>query len=332
MTTIALYGHCEKTRNLIHGSNADEIWSVNMAWDRGCPRIDRLFDLHERWHLTHPGDAMEAHWAWLQEPHDFPIYMLEDVSTCESKLKEAERELSEYDPADEEERDDENRLEWLENKVESARLDIDFYKSIPAVVRYPIEEVIEQMPRKYITSSFGYMMGYALTMPDISRIEIYGFDMGVGGSVTEYAYQKAGAEYLIGYAEGLGIDVYLPSKSLLCNSPLYGYEGGFQVIGRQTMEKIRNDYKRDFDVFYADFLKAVGRYHQKRQDTLVETDPDRRKVLEDESRALHKARVAAQEKVIMQDAAVQVADHFIEHIDVDEADTTIRNRIVVKEK
>jgi hypothetical protein len=55
------------------------------------------------------------------------------------------------------------------------------------------------------------------------RIEIYGFEMSSG---IEYSRQKAGAEFWLGFAKGLGIEIYLPPgcKLLGENEPLYGYD------------------------------------------------------------------------------------------------------------
>ncbi len=49
----------------------------------------------------------------------------------------------------------------------------------------------------------------AVTLKNIKRIAIYGVDMGVS---TEYNYQKPNMEYLIGFARGKGISVYVPPQ------------------------------------------------------------------------------------------------------------------------
>jgi len=51
------------------------------------------------------------------------------------------------------------------------------------------------------------------------RIEIYGFEM--SGEI-EYVQQKACAEFWIGVALGMGIEVYSPTNCQLLFSPLYG--------------------------------------------------------------------------------------------------------------
>lgn len=80
MRTIALLGFSPDTRDLIDGVKDDvEIWSVNWAYRFLPPRIDRLFDVHRREILTTEKiEDYQKHWAWLQQEHDYPIYMIEE--------------------------------------------------------------------------------------------------------------------------------------------------------------------------------------------------------------------------------------------------------------
>jgi hypothetical protein len=64
------------------------------------------------------------------------------------------------------------------------------------------------------------------------RIELYGFEM---GTLTEYHFQKAGSEYLIGMALGMGIEVYIPENCSLCTGKMYGYET-MELPFRQILE------------------------------------------------------------------------------------------------
>jgi len=104
------------------------------------------------------------------------------------------------------------------------------YKYIPDAVKYPLDEVMSQVS-DYLTSSFSFMISLAM-LEGFERIEIYGFEM---GTHTEYHYQKAGAEYLIGMARGMGIEVYMPENSTLCKGQMYGYET-MDVPFRQSLE------------------------------------------------------------------------------------------------
>jgi hypothetical protein len=75
---------------------------------------------------------------------------------------------------------------------------------------------------------------------DVDRLELYGVDMASG---TEYAYQKAGTEYMIGLAIGRGMDVYIPPKSFILNAPLYGYDADAECVDRATIERHRAHYQ-----------------------------------------------------------------------------------------
>jgi hypothetical protein len=68
----------------------------------------------------------------------------------------------------------------------------------------------------YLESSFAYMLAVAiLKQPDV--INIYGIRMAAD---EEYAYQRANAEYMIGYARGKGIEVNV-HNSTVCQYSQY---------------------------------------------------------------------------------------------------------------
>jgi hypothetical protein len=102
------------------------------------------------------------------------------------------------------------------------------YPEIPMSIEYPLQKVIDRffhnVHRKarvrYLTSSFGFMMALAL-MEDFNRIEIYGFEM---SEKEEYINQKACAEFWMGYALGMEVELYLPPKNQLLEGDLYGYQ------------------------------------------------------------------------------------------------------------
>ena len=119
-------------------------------------------------------------------------------------------------------------LEWLKENP----LDIPIYmqywhEDIPKSVAYPLREVTQKFFKnfrrgdakiKYFTSTLAYMMGIAL-LDGFDRIEIYGFEM---ASNDEYLEQKGCAEFWMGMAMGLGVEVYVPPKCMLMWSNLYG--------------------------------------------------------------------------------------------------------------
>jgi hypothetical protein len=200
------------------------------------------------------------------------------------------------------------------------------YDEIPSSVAYPVDEVVANIGIPYFTSSVSYMLGLAM-LEGFDRIELYGLDM---ASETEYAYQKAGTEFLLGMAMGRGIKVYVPEKSLLLRAGLYGYDGGFQVIGRQTMEKIRHNYQEQFDQALAQFEQIKGEYNYcKKRAENAKTEADRER-FEKDAKSAYQKFLAAQNMVRAVDVAVQVATHFIDEIDVKAPDLEIHDNVAVK--
>jgi hypothetical protein len=98
---------------------------------------------------------------------------------------------------------------------------------IPAAVPYPLERMVEQFGR-YFTSSIGYMLALAIA-DGYTWIGLYGIDL---ASDIEYQQQRANAEYLIGWARGLGRTVVLATGSAICQAGhLYGYEPPIAAVG-----------------------------------------------------------------------------------------------------
>jgi hypothetical protein len=95
------------------------------------------------------------------------------------------------------------------------------YDDIPNAIRYPIERVVEQLGLDYFNSSISYLMGLAIA-EGARKIGIWGVDMadieptpGDPSYISEFAYQRPNMEYLIGFARGRGIEVYIPPESPL---------------------------------------------------------------------------------------------------------------------
>ena len=121
-------------------------------------------------------------------------------------------------------------FDWLKQKHGKPIYMQYKYDYIPDSMEYPLVEVVERFfgkirkgdeKVKYFTSTFAYMLALAL-YEDFERIEIFGFEM---SGNDEYAPQKAGSEFWIGMAMGLGKELHLPPKSQLIWGPLYGYQG-----------------------------------------------------------------------------------------------------------
>lgn len=95
-------------------------------------------------------------------------------------------------------------------------------KGIPYIdlESYPIEKVRGRFGTSYFTSTLDYALALAL-YEDFQRIDLYGCAL-----LTEYAWQKPGADFWCGYAFGLGrrIEVHgISSIMTTRDNKMYGY-------------------------------------------------------------------------------------------------------------
>ncbi len=114
-------------------------------------------------------------------------------------------------------------IEWL--KAQPAEKPIYMQPAFcdgrfPAAVPFPLDAMIAKFGR-YFTSTIGYMLALAIE-EGYDWIGLYGIDL---ASDVEYPGQRPNAEYLIGYARGLGRTVEVtPTSALLKAGHIYGYE------------------------------------------------------------------------------------------------------------
>ena len=94
------------------------------------------------------------------------------------------------------------------------------YSEIPNSIAYPLDDVIS-IVGDYFSSSIAYMIGLAI-LEKVDRIGMWGVDMSAD---DEHEYQRPNAEYLLGFAKGRGIDVFVPEES-----PLLTFGFGDQVL------------------------------------------------------------------------------------------------------
>lgn len=158
---------------------------------------------------------------------------------------------------------DAEHIEWLKQPHDFPIYMHEHYKDMPASVPYPLNDVCKMLRKRYITSSFGFMMGLAM-LEGFQRIELYGFDM---KTFSEYAHQKPNTEWMIGLAEGRGFDVLIPPQSTLCKGPIYGYED-LDISFRQEMEyrqmSLEEQVRKDLNEFHkldgiAETLKELSK-------------------------------------------------------------------------
>ena len=180
-----------------------EIWTLNNAWRYGFTRISRLFELHKVEQLTS---------------------LLGRESVWENQ-----------------------HWEWLRQSHDFPIYMIETDERIPTSRAYPLEEICADVFQKlkredaqvlYMTSSASYMMAMAIH-ERVERIYLAGVEMASG---TEFAYQRDGITYMIGLANGRGIEVVLSNKSGLMRARLYSYEGG-QTVSIQVIQEHLRAYR-----------------------------------------------------------------------------------------
>lgn len=92
---------------------------------------------------------------------------------------------------------------------------------IPHARVYPQQPIVAEFGR-YFTSSIAWMIALAI-QEGAAEIGLWGVDMATD---TEYAYQRANCEYLLGVAVGRGISVSVAAESPLCKCVgMYAFDG-----------------------------------------------------------------------------------------------------------
>jgi len=113
-------------------------------------------------------------------------------------------------------------IKWLVSRNVPLVVGENFPASGSHVSVYPYKEIEDMYGSLYLTSSAAHMMALAI-LEGATHIGIYGIDMSV--SDNEYFYQRPCMESWIGYARGIGIDVYIPKESHIGSSAfVYGAE------------------------------------------------------------------------------------------------------------
>lgn len=108
------------------------------------------------------------------------------------------------------------------------------YEEIPLSEAFPLKECIKAFGLPYFNNTIAYMIAYAL-LKGAKEIDIYGVNQ---RSSSEYFYEKAGVEYWLGVANGLGVKItihgdkseLLANKDRLGGSMLYGYNATYEQI------------------------------------------------------------------------------------------------------
>ena len=264
--TIAIVGFAPTTREIAPYDDPDvEIWALNEAYLQDwLIRWDRWFQIHKPWSYMRPENRNDPnHWLWLQNKSDSCLECRGTGTSLLNKDKEC------------------SQCEGTGVYIPKRRTDWEFPiymqdedPEVPNSERFPLEEIIKMfLPTvvrgagiisEYFTSSYAYMCSFALYLwktgefGDVPlRIETYGFEM---STETEYHYQKGSTEFWMGYANALGVDIWIPEACKLLDGQKYGYEVT-QMINRQELEF----RKRQLDQIEQERLAALNTVSGKRQ-------------------------------------------------------------------
>lgn len=159
---------------------------------------------------------------------------------------------------------------------------------IPNSVRYPLEDVqanlgvnlfrmaqdgtrSDSLTRPYFDSSIAYELGLAITWQP-KEILLVGVDLNTN---SEYVFQRSGVSYLLGLAQGRGIDVVLPDNCPLLTGQLYGRgylaDGGEHMSAAQLETRFKA-LKEELDAFVGELHRLQGQ-HQAMQFVLDQMVP-----------------------------------------------------------
>jgi len=119
-------------------------------------------------------------------------------------------------------------------------------------VAFPKDDMIAQF-EPYFTNTVSWLLAYAISL-EFEEIQLYGVDMAQDTlQHAEYRQQRPSCEWLIGLAQGRGINIVLPPGSdLLKASHLYGFDDDvyrrkLEARGQelsQRKENIRTEMKQ----------------------------------------------------------------------------------------
>lgn len=230
---LAIVGFAPTTRDQTPWEDTSfDIWGVNeeyvFDWFKRPP--DLHFQMHPRWDFTRTNNMNH---------YNHPLWLANKTDKC-VRCK-GERGGTHIDT-------DTKKEKWYtcpECNGEGiytppayrANLPIimqEHWDDIPNSIPFPLEDATNLIPLgdyPYFTSSVAYMLTLAY-MLGYEEVHFYGFEM---GTKTEYHYQRANFEYLVGLYQGYGLKIIVPKQSTLLKGELYGYKN-MKTGFRQNLE------------------------------------------------------------------------------------------------
>lgn len=188
---------------------------------------------------------------------------------------------------------------------------------IPTAQRYPLEQVLRMFPRAYFNNTISWMIAKAL-VDGYETIGIWGVDMALDGvhGQSEYSHQRPSVEYFVGWADGHGVNFYIPTESEICKAGfLYGKDN-IDPLRRKLTDRLGQLKQQEAEAVAVyegtkkDLFAAKGALHAMRQLDVEAIAEDKRPAwiaqgskfedveeqltqqLEDTKRTLHEVRGA----------------------------------------
>ena len=208
---VCIVGFCASSRGFVEYDNPEfEIWGLN----RGAlfmpmtPQVTRWFEMHSDTIVTWENRRPGKHVQWL---NDFagPVYMHQPVAWAQNSLAYPLVEMAEFFGP--------NVLR-IGHMVPSAGPRQSSSAAAQDMVVNGPEDITNTVGEPYLSSSIAYELALAI-WEGFEEIHLYGVDLVTD---AEYAWQKPGVEFLLGWAAGHGQKVVLPANCPLLRGTLYG--------------------------------------------------------------------------------------------------------------
>lgn len=250
---LAIVGSHTDTRDMAPWNDPRvEIWCMNEAVTNGwAKRVDAIFQLHDQAIYTNPHNA--GHWDWLQQPHDFPIYM---------------------------QRVDPRVPASVAYPLDEVR---QFFFGDAFTLAWPDAS----KPADYFTSSFAFAIALAIKERRFAELHLYGVEMASG---SEYEYQLQGVMFWLGVARGAGLRLRLYSAKAHFDKLVYAYDGGEVWLDEAYLAGRADELRAQFAVQEREHLKLKDKIkdllYKAKGDTLIA------RVKERENLALEQGMVA----------------------------------------
>lgn len=125
-----------------------------------------------------------------------------------------------------------NRVQNL-NKADAPVMMQQVNEEIPKSEEFPKDRLLKKY-RPYVTNSISWMIMYAIDQ-GYKEIALFGVHMATD---SEYAYERPSVEYWLGYAEALGVHIWIAEGAeILMAARLYGYENRPAIYNTMIMRR-----------------------------------------------------------------------------------------------